>query len=177
MTKPKLPVNGGPGTTKVCRLPLAQLGRPMTYLRRQVLAFRRQVEHEVLAVHGEIGIATAARIATACAAIRQAARVERILARCKGPGETGGLSHELWLAYSDRSLKYRETADRALAALELSRLSSGRVTDAFDALYRQITPQIVQEPAAETKSPVGRHDDPEAADGQQDPIERGKADP
>ena len=102
-----------------CRLALPALDKGLTHLRRQVLAFRRMVEDAYLAVHGKIGIAAAARIATACVAIRQAARCERVLARTKEPGEQGGLDHATWLAYSDRLVKYREAADKALASLGL----------------------------------------------------------
>jgi hypothetical protein len=92
------------------------LSKPNTYLRRQVLLVRRLVEQELLEKHGEIGVAAASRIATLCAAVRQATRVERILAKAGEPG-TGTLTHEQWLAYSDRAVRYREAADKALAAL------------------------------------------------------------
>lgn len=83
-----------------------------------VLGARRLVEAKYVSLHGEIGVAAASRIATFCAAVRQATHVERILAAAGEPG-AGVLTHEQWLSYRDRCVRYREAADKALESLGL----------------------------------------------------------
>jgi hypothetical protein len=128
----------------VYRLPLIGLRAPNTHLRRVVLGFRREVEKAVLKAKGEIGVYAASRIHTACLAVRQAARIDRILATAGEPGtgeksdtpEQVPLTHEQWLAYSDRLLKAKETADKALQALGLDRDAK---EDVWDVLYSATT--------------------------------------
>jgi len=139
--------------TKTVRLPLVQGN---AYLRRVRHRIRRDLEARCLEVHGEIGIVAASRIATATTAIAQAMRCERVLASAGEPGAVAtstktegnatavtqkGLTHPEWLAYSDRILKYRESADRALAALGLDRRTTA---DIYDQLYA--TPRAAATP-------------------------------
>ena len=114
------------------RIPLPS-GKEVAYWQRHLHRFRRAVEQAVLDQHGKVSVVQASRIATACTAYRQAARVERLLAHVGQPGEPGcPLSHEQWLGYSDRVLRYRECADRALAALGLD---AGERRDVWAELY------------------------------------------
>jgi hypothetical protein len=125
-----------PETSTPCRLPLANLRRPHTHLRRAVLRFRRELERAVLARGDGIGIYQAARIAYAATAMRQAMRIDFILANAGEPGNVAfrekaggdsravvqtGLTHAEWLSYSDRLIKARESVARAIQDLGLDR--------------------------------------------------------
>jgi hypothetical protein len=111
---------------------MLRLGKPLTYLRRQVLAFREAVEKATVEAYGEITIAHAKTIRTACVAVKQSLRLERVLATQGEPGQ-GGLDHAQWLAYSDRLLRAEETADRALSRLGIDKRTS---PDVWDSIYR-----------------------------------------
>jgi hypothetical protein len=136
---------------KPCRFPLAGLHRPNTYLRRVVLGFRRELEAAVLE-RGPIGVAEASRIHTACLALRQVARIDRILAEAGEPGTV--LTHEQWLAYSDRLLRGKEAVDKALAALGIDKRDARSV---WDTIYAP--PAIAQaaEPAPISPSANGSY--------------------
>jgi hypothetical protein len=137
-----------PGNGIGFRFPLARLGKGLTHVRRQVLSFRRELEAAVRVAHGSISIYHASRIHTACVAVRQMARVDKILAAAGQPGAVGtftkqspaagatatqqtGLTHEQWLAYSDRLLKYLADRDRALRDLSLDRDQAEAMWDAI----------------------------------------------
>lgn len=143
--------------TKPCRLPLAKLGRPHTHVRRVVLRFRRQLEAAVLA-HGHIGVLEASRIHTACLAMRQAARIDRVLATAGEPGQVAGLTHTEWLAYSDRLLRAKEVVDRALSALGLDRDDRS----IWDSIYA--TPPRLPVPSANGKPAAPDRVDAQQAD-------------
>jgi hypothetical protein len=123
------------------RVPLARLGRPLTHLRRCVLAFRRQVEDAVLARHGQIGVFEASLVGTACIALREHMRADRLLRDNPLPG--AGLTVEQWLGVSDRVVRHKQALDKALAQLGLDRAAH---LSEWDRLY---LPQPVQE------APVG----------------------
>lgn len=109
------------------------MGKGLTYLRRVGLSIRRDLEAAVLAKGGVIGIAAASRITTVVTALVQAHRVARILATAGEPGAAGILDHATWLAYSDRLIKYREAADRGIAALGLD--AEAKPKDIWDQIY------------------------------------------
>jgi hypothetical protein len=147
---------------KPCRLPLSALQKPNTHVRRVVLRFRRQLESAVLS-RGALGVAEASKIHTACIALRQVARIDRILAEAGEPGAVAitekaegnskairqrGLTHTEWLAYSDRLLRAKETVDRALASLGLDK---SEAKDVWDAVYRQ-SPILARPGRQETDS-------------------------
>src|SRR5262245_42036184 len=125
----------GTDHSKGCRLPLARSGPGQNHLHRTVLGFRRLLERSVAEANGgEISPPQASRIRTACTAMRQSVRIERILADAGEPGQVTtetsskaqdgatattvrqtGLTHEQWLAYHTALLRAEEVRDRAIA--------------------------------------------------------------
>jgi hypothetical protein len=99
------------------RVPLTDLPSPFKHVKRQVALFRRWVENELLERYGTISAYQAKRLHTACLAMRHLACIERLMLKCKPPPD--GLSHERWMAYSDRVIRFSEAADRALKDLGL----------------------------------------------------------
>lgn len=148
-------------TPKKCRVPLGSLGKPHVYLRRVALLVRRDLEQAYAAQSGGvIGVAAASRIATACTALRQAARIDRILRDAGEPGVAGGLTHAEWVAYSDRLVRYRQAADQSIAALGLD--SEAKPRDPWAAVYAppalQASPLAASEPAIQGDSYPGDDD-------------------
>src|SRR5262249_39318182 len=64
---------------------------------------------------------------TACLAIRHLSCVERIMSKAGSPATEGGLTHEQWLAYADRAIRFSEAADRALKDLGLDRREASSI--------------------------------------------------
>jgi hypothetical protein len=124
------------------RVPLTDLPSPFKHVKRQVALFRRWVENELLERYGTISAYQAKRLHTACLAMRQLACIERLMLKCKPPPE--GLSHERWMAYSDRVIRFSEAADRALKDLGLDTDLSKSPWEVLDS-----TPATVAESAAD----------------------------
>jgi hypothetical protein len=111
-----LPAIATCGTGQRYRITLGPIGKPFTALRRRIYQFRERVEAAVVAANGEIGVFAAKKIRTACIALRQAGKVEKRI-----HDHEKDLTHEQWLAYSDRLVRYEEAVDKALASLGLDR--------------------------------------------------------
>jgi hypothetical protein len=110
--------------------------KPWVPIRRQVVAFRRWLEADVVAVHGVIDLRLAKLIRSACTAFESAQRIRRTLAYSGAPGE--GLTHEAWLQF-DSALQAREAvADKALAALGLNRTKKEAAWDTILAMPFQL---------------------------------------
>ena len=127
------------------RVPLGDLPRPFKHVRRLAGEFRRGVEGQLVEKFGNITPFMAKRLHTACVALRQMFCCERILKRCGPPGQD--LTHEQWLAYSDRLVKFSEVADKALKDLGLD---SARQSDIWDDLYAANRPSLLASQAHET---------------------------
>jgi hypothetical protein len=166
-----------PETIAVCRLPLANLRRPHTHLRRAVLRFRRELERAVLARGDGIGVYQAARIAYAATAMRQAMRCDYILGNAGEPGNVAyrekvegdsrsvvqtGLSHTEWLGYSDRLIKARESVAKAIQDLGLD-----KAPDPWDTLHAasRLLRATPEPSSPEIARPGANGAIPESADG------------
>jgi hypothetical protein len=79
-----------------------------------VEGFRRLIEAAVVAKAGEVNVAAASRVHTACVGLRRWLQIERRLKE-----EAGKLVLADWLALLDRSIRYKAEVDRSLAALGL----------------------------------------------------------
>lgn len=131
------------GKGSLARVALPPVARSSRHTKRLVMAFRRQVEAELIASAGEITALGAKRVRTACKAMLRAMEVDRLLARAGLPGEPDSkLTHEQWQGYADRSIRYEEAADKALASLGLE---TRRVKDVWDAIYRQPLPPVLDD--------------------------------
>jgi hypothetical protein len=135
----------------VFRLPLGNNAPGLVHVGRQVAAFRKQVEDELVKLHGGIGVGAAKRVRTASLALRQAIRIGKILADAGEPGRPDGLTHEQWLNYSNRLLAAEELCDRSLTALGLD--ARQKPKDPWDEVLGQTAPGIAS-PAPETASHV-----------------------
>jgi hypothetical protein len=103
------------------RVALASTRNGTSYVTKHVNRLRRALETAYVEATGQpVGVAAAVKIATACTALRQAARIDRVLAASGEPGTPGGLTHEQWVSYSDRLLRYRQAADKAIDDLGLA---------------------------------------------------------
>lgn len=113
------------------RLPLGRLGKPWQWVRRQTEHFRRALETAVQERHGTVSLYHAKVIRTGTLALRSAMVVSRVLADAGPPGKEDGISHEVWLAYADRQLRFEQVADKAMKELGID-----RAPDPWDAYYR-----------------------------------------
>jgi hypothetical protein len=100
---------------------LGRMPAPFTHVGRKVARFKRWVELELLKRDSGITAWQAKRLKTCCAAMRRAEACEKTVNDAGKPGKGAELSHEQWLAYCDRIVRYNETADRALKDLGLDR--------------------------------------------------------
>jgi hypothetical protein len=151
------------------RVPLTDLPSPFKHVKRQVALFRRWVENELLERYGTISAYQAKRLHTACLAMRQLACIERLMLKCKPPPD--GLSHERWMAYSDRVIRFSEAADRALKDLGLDadlRKSPWEVLDSTLATPAEntTTPPLAAESTAAQAQSTEDHE------GREDPENR-----
>lgn len=138
------------------RVPLTDLPRPFKHVKRQVALFRRWVEKELLERYGRISAYQAKRLHTACLAMRHLACAERLMLSCGPPPD--GLSHERWMAYQDRVIRFSEAADRALKDLGL------------DADLRKSPWEILDStPATPAESTAAPPQPAEAGEAQEDP--------
>jgi hypothetical protein len=119
------------------RLPLSGLGRCSAGVRSAVRAFRVRIEAELLAAGGG-GVAAACKVHTAAVAFKRHLEAEKRLADANGT-----LPLEAWLALSDRSVRWLEARDRAIAALGLD--ARVKPSDPWDSIYNA---QPVASPAA-----------------------------
>jgi hypothetical protein len=76
-------------------------------------AFRTKLEGSLLSAHGSISVYQASVVATACTAMGQWKRMEKI------QNTADNLSIEQQLAVSDRIIKHKQAVDLALAKLGL----------------------------------------------------------
>lgn len=158
------------GQSKLIRLPLAKMGRPDTFIRKQSAWFRNALEREVVALAGSVSVAQASRIHTAAVALRRHLQVERRLAK-----DGGTLCIADWTALADRSVRFKETLDRALASLGLD--SRAAPIDTYDAWLRGAQAEqaaAVGFPSAPEAVPSSRDGDgqPECQPDDQDAPER-----
>jgi hypothetical protein len=157
---------------KVFRLPLPSIGKQ--YVRRQMLAFRKVIESQVLTLHGEINPWHAKVIRSACKSFAAAQRVDRILSSVKEPGDVAiveekrgnatatvqrGLTHSEFQNYLDRSTKFERECDAALKSLGLD---GSQKKDIWDLIYSQPAVQPSQLPAS-CHGTNGKAAEPEAA--------------
>jgi hypothetical protein len=145
------------------RVPLTDLPRPFKHVKRQVALFRRWVENELIERYGTISAYQAKRLHTACLAMRHLACAERLMLSCGPPPD--GLSHERWMAYQDRVIRFSEAADRALKDLGLDadlRKSPWEVLDSAPAATAEsaATPPQPAEHAGGAEDPKNRPENP-----------------
>src|SRR5262245_10116401 len=112
-----------PGEVKVCRVALTRFGRPFTAVYRKMLSFRSGFESVLVKANGEVGPWQAKLLRSASKAYAAARRVDRILADAGAPGST--LTHDQYLAYLDRSIRYEAECDRILRTLGMDRSKTG----------------------------------------------------
>jgi hypothetical protein len=137
------------------RVPLTDLPRPFKHVKRQVALFRRWVEEELIRRYGTISAYQAKRLHTACLAMRHLACAERLMLSCGPPPD--GLSHERWMAYQDRVIRFSEAADRALKDLGL------------DADLRKSPWEVLDNtPTPPTESAAASTQSPEADEGREE---------
>jgi hypothetical protein len=110
------------------------MGRPFTSVGRAARQFYRAFAEIVAQQHGGIVSPWAQKLLrTATKAYAAARRVDLILMRAGEPGAGGKLTHEQFLGYLDRSLKFEAECDRTLKSLgldkeiRLSALEQGRL--------------------------------------------------
>jgi hypothetical protein len=111
----QLPIKSKAKSASLIRIPLVALNRERAGLRHGVRSFRLALEAE-LERRGPMTVFAASRVHTALTALRRHLRVEKVLTTY---GDK--LTHEQWLAYADRSVRFKETVDRCLASLGLDR--------------------------------------------------------
>ena len=118
-------------------LPLSELPRPFTYTKRVVNEFRRVLEAVILARDGELSHVAACKIQTACRAERAAQIAERLLR-----DGWADLTSEQKLAVLDRTVRYSESRDKALAALGLDKRETQDIWEGvFDATRKDTRPE------------------------------------
>lgn len=133
-----------PDARNLCRVALPPVTRSSRHTKRLVASFRRRVEAELMAMYGEITPMAAKRVRTACKAMVRSMEVDRILAKGGLPDAAGStLSHEQYQGYADRSIRYEEAADKALAALGLD--NQRKVKDVWESIYNA-KPAAADEP-------------------------------
>jgi hypothetical protein len=133
------------GTGTRLRVPLANLPAPLSHVRRAVLSFRRVVEDALEAAGTTIGPYQASVIGTACIALREHMRCDRLMRDHPLPGAEGAtLSVEQWLALSDRVVKHKQAVDSALAKLGLDKDNR---QDCWDILYATPPAQLAHQDA------------------------------
>jgi hypothetical protein len=102
-------VSGTTATDTVYRVPVGKLGL-QEGVHRAILKFRASIEAAVAQAHGGVGIGQAKRVRTAVVCLAEAKRAQHKL-------QSGGLTHEQEMGWSDRLLRAEQACDRALAAL------------------------------------------------------------
>lgn len=106
-------------------MPLSRV-RVARHIHLHTLSLRAAIEETVAArCGGVINVAAGLLIDTACACRMKAATLDYRMAKLSLPGETlkpgmTAVTHETYLAYCDRALRYREQCDRAIERLGLS---------------------------------------------------------
>lgn len=141
-----LPTVAAPDSVKVCRINLGQMSKPYTHIRRATQRFRNQLEAAVLEARGSIGLYDASRIHSAAVALREHARLDRILNTAKD----GMLTLEQKLALSDRIIRHKEACDRALLALGLNAKDVGSLWN--DVLSMPSVAQAATEPQGKAQA-------------------------
>jgi hypothetical protein len=124
------------------RIPLGPLAKGDTHIRRSVATFRRRVEAALLERTPRISIASQSRLHTACVALRRQMQAEK---RLRDGGDK--LTAEQWAALADRTVRYKETVDRALQALGLD--ATSKPVSVWDQIYNApaLAPPSAHEPA------------------------------
>jgi hypothetical protein len=92
------------------RLPLVALKRERAGIRSACYSFRRRIEAELAERGLGGGVGPASKLHTCLTALRRHLEAEKRLAEAD-------LKIEQWLAVADRSVRWKESVDRALASL------------------------------------------------------------
>jgi hypothetical protein len=116
-------------------IPLSKLGPPFTYLDKVSRQVTKALREMLQSRQEKLTTYQLKRLTTFRVAFRRALCVAKVLADAGAPGTEGGLSHEHWLAYSDRELRYHETADKCLKDLDLD-----KEVDPWQQLYASMPP-------------------------------------
>jgi hypothetical protein len=136
-----------PAIIKNHRFTLPTMGKPLTHVRRLVLKLRATLEEVVIEAHGSVNMYHASVIATACVALREFWRLDRILNKSGNPkaASEDKLTPEQICSFSDRCVRHKSKIDDCLAKLGLDRDAKKNL---WDTIYLQPASQATKVPPA-----------------------------